>query len=153
MSLKDLLKKNKDDKDQAVKQPADQTVESSSDDKADKQPSLETAASQTTTDQNKKLTDSTDKAYQILLKPLITEKLSSLAEEGKYAFVVDSKANKVEIAKAIKAIYGIWPEKVNVMNYQGKRVRFGRVFGRRRNWKKAIITLPKGKTIDIYKGV
>ena len=152
MSLKDLLKKNKDKEQVEDKQPTAADSSSTSQDK--KQPAGDKPmADSKPKNDNASASTADDKAYQILLKPLITEKLSSLSEEGKYAFVVDSKANKVEIAKAIKAVYGIWPEKVNVMNYQGKRVRFGRVFGRRRNWKKAIITLPKGKTIDIYKGV
>src|SRR3990167_3454723 len=62
-------------------------------------------------------------------------------------------ANKIEVAKAIKEIYGIKPIGVNIMNRLGKKARYGRVSGRRKDWKKAIITLPKGETMKIYEGV
>ena len=89
----------------------------------------------------------------LIVKPLVTEKTSILASQNTYVFVVESKANKVSIASAIKGIYGIQPTSVNIQNVRGKRVRFGKVSGRRKDWKKAIVTLPKGKTIDVYEGV
>jgi len=93
------------------------------------------------------------RAYRVLLKPLITEKAADLGAENKYVFAVASDANKIEITKAIDEVYGVKPVRVNIIKNQGKKVRYGRTFGKRKDWKKAIITLPKGKTIKVYEGV
>lgn len=92
-------------------------------------------------------------AFRILLKPLVSEKASFLGAENKYIFTVAAKANKIEIAKAIKEVYGIKPVKVNIVKNIGKQVRYGRTSGRRKDWKKAIVTLPTGQTIKVYEGV
>lgn len=92
-------------------------------------------------------------AYRILAKPLVTEKASVLGEENKYFFSVARGANKIEVAKAIFEVYGIKPTKVNIINSKGKKVRYGRTSGQRKSWKKAIITLPEGKSINVYEGV
>jgi large subunit ribosomal protein L23 len=92
-------------------------------------------------------------AYRILLKPLVTEKAARESVEGKYSFEVAPKANKIEIMGAISDVYGIKPTAVNIVTMRGKRVRYGRIAGQRKDWKKAIVTLPKGKTINIYEGV
>ncbi len=92
-------------------------------------------------------------AYRILVKPLITEKAANVGTENKYVFAVQSGANKIEIAKAINDVYGVKPTAVNVLSVGGKKVRYGRRFGQRKDWKKAIVTLPAGKTINIYEGV
>lgn len=92
-------------------------------------------------------------AFKVLVKPLVTEKVAVQAESGKYTFEVDKSANKVEIAKAIKEVYGVKVEKVNIVNMEGKKKRMGRVFGKRKDWKKAIVTLEKGKAINVYEGV
>ena len=92
-------------------------------------------------------------AYRILMKPLVTEKVSTLGAENKYVFQVAKDVNKIEVAKAITEVYGIKPISVNIINVRGKKVRYGRKTGKRRNWKKAIITLPKGKSINVYEGV
>ena len=93
----------------------------------------------------------------ILKKPLITEKVSSLNEKGKYGFIVDSSANKVEIKTAVEKLYGVNVESVNTMNVMGKsKVRFtkaGVVSGRKPNYKKAIVTLAEGEVIDFYSNV
>lgn len=94
-----------------------------------------------------------NQAYKILKRPLVTEKGNDLNVLGKYLFEVSLKANKVEIAKAINEVYGVMPAKVNIVKLQGKKVRRGRITGKRKDWKKAIITLPKGKTINVYEGV
>jgi large subunit ribosomal protein L23 len=91
--------------------------------------------------------------YKILIKPLITEKVSTLGVLNKYVFAVARGANKIEVAKAVKEIYGIKPVGVNIINELGKKARYGRVSGKRKNWKKAIVTLPAGQTIKIYEGV
>ena len=92
-------------------------------------------------------------AYRILVKPLVTEKAGILGQENKYVFEVSIGANKIEIAKAIEEVYGIMPITVNTMKRKGKKVRRGRTIGKRKDWKKAIVELPKGKTIKVYEGV
>jgi len=92
-------------------------------------------------------------SYRVLVKPLITEKATNLVGENKYVFVVAKSANKIEIAKAIKATYGVSPIQVNVVNVAGKKVSRGRISGQRNDWRKAIITLAKGEAIKIYEGV
>jgi large subunit ribosomal protein L23 len=92
-------------------------------------------------------------AYKVLVKPLVTEKGANFATSGKYLFEVAGSTNKVEVKKAIEDVYGIKPLDVNIMNVLGKAKRVGRIKGKRKDWKKAIITLPKGKTINVYEGV
>lgn len=89
----------------------------------------------------------------LIKRPVVTEKSAQLASTGTYIFEVDRKANKVQIAKEIKSRYGVMPERVNTQIVHGKIVRFGRRMGKRSTWKKALVTLPKGKTIDVYQGV
>jgi large subunit ribosomal protein L23 len=92
-------------------------------------------------------------AYRIIVKPLITEKAANQNAIQKYHFEVDYNANKISVAKAVETIYGIKPVSVNISKMLGKTVKRGRVSGKRKNWKKAIVTLPKGKSIQIYEGV
>lgn len=92
-------------------------------------------------------------AYKVLVRPHVTEKAANLGAENKYVFVVSSDANKIEIAKAVKEVYGVKPVSVNIVRAKGKKVRHGRITGRRKDWKKAIIMLPAGKSINIYEGV
>lgn len=92
-------------------------------------------------------------AYRILEKPLITEKVTDLGAYNKYAFQVSLNANKSEVKKAVKEVYGVEPICVNIVNVSGKKVRFGRVSGKTKNKKKAIITLKKGEKIEVYQGV
>ncbi|MDO8667619.1 MAG: 50S ribosomal protein L23 [bacterium] len=92
-------------------------------------------------------------AYKVLVKPLVTEKVSNLGALNKYVFAVAGDANKIEIAKAIKEVYGIKPTSVNVIKMMGKNARYGKISGKRKDWKKAIVTLPKDQAIKIYEGV
>ncbi|MFA6171067.1 MAG: 50S ribosomal protein L23 [Patescibacteria group bacterium] len=92
-------------------------------------------------------------AYRVLVKPLVTEKASILGSGNKYLFSVARHTNKIEVAKAIFEVYGIKPIKVNMINNMGKKVRYGRISGERKSWKKAIVTLPEGKSINVYEGV
>ena len=91
--------------------------------------------------------------YGVLIKPLITEKISEAASLGKYAFAVSSDANKPTVKKAINAVYGVNVKSVRIINVIGKSVRYGRSFGKRKDWKKAIITLAPGEKIEIYEVV
>ena len=93
----------------------------------------------------------------VLKKPLVTEKMSALNEQGKYGFIVDNNANKVEIKKEVEKIYGVNVANVNTIRYQGKmKSRYTKskvVTGRSPAFKKAIITLAEGEVIDFYSGV
>lgn len=93
----------------------------------------------------------------ILKSPLVTEKVSALNEKGKYGFLVEINANKVEIKKAVEKMYGVNVAKVNTMRVMGKqKVRFtkaGTLAGRKPNYKKAIVTLAQGEVIDFYSNV
>ncbi len=97
--------------------------------------------------------EDTGNAFHVLVRPLITEKGSFLGTYNQYLFAVASDANKIEIRKAIKKVYGVLPVKVNIVNVSGKSIRYGRTEGRTRNWKKAIITLAPGDTIEIQEGL
>jgi len=87
---------------------------------------------------------------RILIKPLITEKATNLGVENKYIFEISSKANKIEVKKAIQSLYGVEPIKVNIINMGGKEVRYGKTQGQTKNTKKAIVTLKEGDKIDIF---
>lgn len=93
----------------------------------------------------------------ILKSPLVTEKVSALNEKGKYGFIVDVNANKVEIKNAVEKMYGVNVAKVNTLRVMGKqKVRFtkaGTLAGRKPNYKKAIVTLAAGEVIDFYSNV
>ena len=85
--------------------------------------------------------------FEVIIAPVITEKASALAAENKYAFRVHAKAEKIEIGRAVEALFpGVKVASVNVMNYSGKLKRMGRSpkAGRRSDWKKAIVTLSEG---------
>lgn len=92
-------------------------------------------------------------AFHVLVKPLVTEKGSILGASNKYVFMVAKEANKIEVAQAVEKAYGVKPTKVNIINIEGKTKRRGKVVGKRKDWKKAIVTLPEGKTIQIYEGI
>ena len=87
----------------------------------------------------------------ILLAPVVSEKSYGLLDEGKYTFVVDPRANKTEIKIAVERIFGVKVDSVNTLNRKGKtrRTKFG--LGRRKNTKRAIVTLKEG-SIDIFGG-
>ncbi len=92
-------------------------------------------------------------AYRVIMKPLVTEKVSGMSALNKYVFAVAKDTNKIEVAKAVKEIYGIKPLGVNIIKIEGKKARYGRISGKRKDWKKAIVTLPAGQTIKVYEGV
>lgn len=90
----------------------------------------------------------------IIVKPLITERSMADAEEKKFTFKVDKRANKIEIKNAVESIFEVKVEKVTTMNMKGKLKRTGRFVGRRSNWKKAIVKLtPESKGIQFFEGV
>jgi large subunit ribosomal protein L23 len=86
----------------------------------------------------------------ILIRPIVSEKSYSLMDEGKYTFEVDPRANKTEIKIAVEKVFGVKVESVNTINRKGKvrRTRFG--MGKRKDVKRAIVTLGAGETLDIF---
>lgn len=109
--------------------------------------------SKTTVTKNKLDIKKGQLSYNVLEHPLMTEKINLQMSQNQYVFAVKSHTNKIEIKKAIQETYGIIPTKVRVINVLGKSVRSGRgQYTHRRNWKKAVVTLPAGKKIDIYEG-
>ena len=91
-------------------------------------------------------------ARDILVRPLITERTTQLMAEGKYVFVVAKAANKIEIAKAVSEIFKVKVAKVNTVNVIGKKKRMGRTEGKRPDYKKAIVKLAPGETIEVFEG-
>ncbi len=89
-------------------------------------------------------------ARDILIRPLITEKSTQLMEDGKYVFVVARKANKIEIAKAVAEVFNVKVADVNTVNVSGKLKRMGRFVGKRSDYKKAIVKLAPGETIEFF---
>ena len=87
----------------------------------------------------------------ILISPVVSEKSYGLLDEGKYTFIVDPRSNKTEIKIAVERIFGVKVDSVNTLNRKGKtrRTKFG--LGKRKNTKRAIVTLKEG-SIDIFGG-
>ena len=93
------------------------------------------------------------KAYETLLRPLITEKASEISVLNKYVFAIDPRMNKIDVKKAIRTIYEVDPISVNILNISGRKVRYGKTRGKTKSWKKAVVTLRKGDSIEVYEGV
>lgn len=93
----------------------------------------------------------------ILKRPIVTEKISVLNEQGTYGFIVDKAANKLQIREAIEKTYGVTVNQVRTMNYQGKKKsRYTKsriITGRSGNFKKAIVQVADGDIIDFYSNV
>lgn len=91
--------------------------------------------------------------YEILRRPLITEKSAAFQVMGKYAFEVNKKANKVQVKQAVEKAFKVKVTAVNVMMVPGKERRVGRRMIMTPSWKKAIVTLKPGDTIELFEGV
>ena len=93
--------------------------------------------------------------YEVIKRPIITEKSMGMLDENKYTFEVDKNANKPEIKAAIEAIFdGVKVKKVRTMNYEGKKVRTKYGYGKRADWKKAIVTLTDdSREIEYFEGL
>lgn len=92
--------------------------------------------------------------HDIIIKPIVTEKSMDDMAEKKYTFKVVKKANKVQIANAVEAVFGVKVEKVYTMNMTGKKKRMGRFVGKRSDWKKAIVKLTEdSKEIQFFEGL
>jgi len=93
--------------------------------------------------------------HRVILRPLITEKATRLKEaSGTVCFEVARDANKIQIAKAVTALFGVKVADVRVANREGKLKRMGRFLGKRKAWKKAYVRLAEGeKPIEFFEGV
>jgi large subunit ribosomal protein L23 len=94
----------------------------------------------------------------ILLKPIVTEKMTAQGEDmNRFGFIVAKNANKIQIKKAVEEMYGVNVVAVNTMVYAGKNksryTRTGIINGRTKSFKKAIVTLAEGDTIDFYSNI
>ena len=87
----------------------------------------------------------------ILIRPIVTEKSAAqLLGDNDYAFEVGLEANKMQIKKAIESYFGVKVDDVRTLVVRGKVKRHGRHYGKRRNWKKAYVTLAEGHSLNIY---
>ncbi len=89
----------------------------------------------------------------IIIKPTISEKSTSLLADNKYTFWVDPKANKTEIKQAVEKLFNVKVEKVNTINVKGKTKRIRQYIGKTADRKKAIVTLREGDKIEIFEGL
>ncbi|MEG0798096.1 MAG: 50S ribosomal protein L23 [Acidaminococcaceae bacterium] len=89
----------------------------------------------------------------ILVSPIITEKTSAMMQDNKYTFKVALGANKVEIRQAVEAIFKVKVVSVNTLRVFGKTKRMGKTMGKRSDYKKAIVKLAEGNTIQIFEGM
>ncbi len=89
-------------------------------------------------------------AREIIIRPVITERSYDVMENNVYTFEVAQGANKIEIAKAVEEIFKVKVIKVNTLNVKSKPKRQRGVAGRTRTWKKAMVTLAPGETIEIF---
>ena len=95
-----------------------------------------------------------NKSINQIVRPLLTEKITHFQEtENKYGFEVHPKMNKIDISKGIEDRFNVKVKNVRVMNVKGKKKRMGRFEGKRKNWKKAIVTLKKDYKIELFEGV
>jgi large subunit ribosomal protein L23 len=93
-------------------------------------------------------------AYEVIKRPIDTEKTRYQAEDGKYTFEVDRRANKHQVKEAVEQVFDVEVLSVNTINMPAKRGRYGRrIVTKKLAWKKAIVTLAPGERIDIFEGV
>ncbi len=92
--------------------------------------------------------------YDVIVRPMLTEKSTNQHDRfGVYSFIVARDANKIQIARAIEALFNVKVRDVKTMQYRGKERRLGRFLGRRPAWKKAVVRLREGDSIEIFEGV
>jgi large subunit ribosomal protein L23 len=141
-SLAPKLPKSAADEDTSAKKPVAKTSEPSK--KADA-PKKEITQASTAAEASR--------YADVLVKPHVSEKAAHLAGQGIYVFDVPLGANKVEIRKAVEALYKVEVTNVRTQRGIGKLISRGRIFGSRNDWKKALVELKKGQTINLVEGV
>ncbi len=91
--------------------------------------------------------------YDIIRKPVITEKTNAQKDlSNQVTFEVDPRANRIEVQRAVEKIFNVKVADIRTMNVRGKFKRRGRILGKRRDWKKAIVTLMPGERIEFFEG-
>lgn len=93
-----------------------------------------------------------ERLAQVLLAPHVSEKATFAAENGQFVFRVASNANKLEIKRAVEAMFEVEVDNVRTLNVKGKTKRAGATVGRRKDWKKAYVSLKEGQDIDFVDG-
>ncbi len=91
-------------------------------------------------------------AHDIIVRPILTEKSSRMMEENKYTFEIHPQANKIEVRKAVEAVFKVKVEKVHTLKVRSKPKRMGVFLGKSRAWKKAVVTLAEGERIEFFEG-
>jgi large subunit ribosomal protein L23 len=91
--------------------------------------------------------------FEVLKRPLVTEKNTSLQAQGKYAFEVDKDANKVQVKQSVEKAFKVTVTGVNMLTVRGRERRVGRRVVAGSSWKKAVVTLKAGDKIQIFEGV
>lgn len=91
--------------------------------------------------------------YDTIIRPLVTEKTTVQKDDyNQYSFEVNPKANRVDVRNAVEAIFKVNVKDVSIMNVKGKVKQRGRIVGKRKDWKKAIVSLHAGERIDFFEG-
>ena len=96
---------------------------------------------------------SREQMYQVVRAPVVTEKSTLNSESGQVTFLVDRCATKAEVAASVEGLFGVEVEAVNTLRQEGKRKRFRGRIGRRASYKKAMVRLAKGNSIDVTSGI
>jgi large subunit ribosomal protein L23 len=154
MSLFDRFKKSKEAKEEALKKATAALPKAAAkSDKKEKAAKKTDKAAEKTTEKAgkpaKKARTVAPTAHRVLIRPIVTEKATIT---GTYYFEVAADSNKAEIRKAVKELYGVTPAHVRVMNVRGKQVRWNYQLGERSDWKKAVVRLKAGDSINVYEG-
>ena len=90
----------------------------------------------------------------VIVRPVVTERSTELADDrGAYTFIVNKDANKIEIKKAVEALFDVKVKDVRTANYRGKWRRMGNAYGQKASYNKAVVTLAEGQRIDVYEGI
>jgi large subunit ribosomal protein L23 len=91
--------------------------------------------------------------YEVLRRPLVTEKGTVLQDQNKYIFEVAKGANKPQIKQAVEKAFNVTVKSINIMTVVGKKKRYGRAITQRPDWKKAVVTLKEGDSIQVFEGI
>jgi large subunit ribosomal protein L23 len=91
--------------------------------------------------------------YEVLRRPLVTEKGTVLQDQNKYIFEVAKGANKPQVKQAVEKAFNVTVKSINIMTVVGKKKRYGRAITQRPDWKKAVVTLKEGDSIQVFEGI
>jgi len=92
-------------------------------------------------------------SYEVMRRPIVTEKSTMQTEQGIYTFEVDRRANKLQVKEAVEKAFGVEVVSVNIINVPGKPRRWGRHVSHTPAWRKAIVKLAEGQRIELFEGV